>query len=192
MAGASGGWRRRDVVGAGAGLLTTLAGCVSGDPAPATEGSPSADDPATAASSWRATELTDVATGQPFAIQQFEGRPALLEFFAVWCPVCTSQQRVLGDIVDRPDAPVVISLNTDPNEDADRVREYLERHPAFDWRYAVLPASVTKALVDEFGSVIATPPAAPIVRVCPGGDADLVDGRGVKSADALLAAVEQC
>ncbi|MFB6351225.1 MAG: SDR family NAD(P)-dependent oxidoreductase, partial [Bradymonadaceae bacterium] len=39
--------------------------------------------------SWRTVDLTDVRTGEAFTISQFEGRPVLLEFFAVWCPKCT-------------------------------------------------------------------------------------------------------
>jgi hypothetical protein len=40
--------------------------------------------------------------------------------------------------------------------------------------------------------VIATPPAAPIVKVCPDGVSSLVGDRGVKPADELVSAVEQC
>lgn len=196
--------RRRSVLRLAAGAVTTaIAGCVSGG---GSEGStptatdamesnatPTPTETATAnAASWREVELTDIQSGNSFTISQFEGRPVLLEFFAVWCPVCTDQQKVLRDVTDRKDDLVVISLNTDPNEDADRVRSHLEDYDGFDWRYAIAPSAMTQSLIDQFGSVIATPPAAPIVRVCPDGAGSLVGDRGVKPADELVTAVEQC
>ncbi|MFB6361744.1 MAG: TlpA family protein disulfide reductase [Halobacteriales archaeon] len=197
---------RRSVLGLGAGAITTaLAGCLSGGgteatspTATATDGMVSTDTPPTteiataAAASWREVELTDVQTGDTFTISQFEGRPVLLQFFAVWCPKCTKQQKFLRDLTDRRDEVVVVSLNTDPNENADRVRSHLEEYDGFDWRYAIAPTDVTESLIDESGSVIATPPAVPILRMCPNGDTTLVDGRGTKSADELATAIEQC
>jgi cytochrome oxidase Cu insertion factor (SCO1/SenC/PrrC family) len=115
----------RAVLRLGAGAVTTaIAGCVSGGGTEgtsptATDAVESSDTPtptktATAnAASWREVELTDIQTGNSFTISQFEVRPVLLEFFAVWCPVCTDQQKVLRDVTDRKDDLVVISLNTD-------------------------------------------------------------------------------
>lgn len=44
------------------------------------------------------TELTDVNTGETFTPLDFTGNPVLLESFAVWCPVCLSQQRHIGSL----------------------------------------------------------------------------------------------
>jgi hypothetical protein len=41
---------------------------------------------------WRTAELTDVLTGETFRINEFRGRPVLVETFAVWCPICTTQR----------------------------------------------------------------------------------------------------
>lgn len=198
---ATDGWSRRAAIRTIAGTaLVTLAGCAAGGgrttpatPTPTAAGAetPTADASPTALS-WRETELADVATGEVFTVGQFVGQPVLLEFFAVWCPVCTEQQREMHGAGAEMDDLILISLNTDPNEDADRVREHLQRNEDFDWRYAVAPSAMTQSLVDEFGSIIANPPAAPIVRVCRDGRASLLDRRGVKPTDELVAAVEQC
>ncbi|PIO07358.1 hypothetical protein COU59_03365, partial [Candidatus Pacearchaeota archaeon CG10_big_fil_rev_8_21_14_0_10_34_12] len=41
--------------------------------------------------SWMNTELKDIRTGETFKTSDFEGKPVLLESFAVWCPTCTKQ-----------------------------------------------------------------------------------------------------
>ena len=200
------GLRRRGLLLAAGGLAAGLAGCAgggAGTPAPETEATAVAATEGTAAATdaptptpgevdWRAVPLTDVVTDETFTVAGFEGQPVLLEFFAVWCPVCTSQQEVLREVTDRLDDLVVVSLNTDPNEDAERIRDHLSNHEGFDWRYAVAPSRMTRSLIDRFGSVIANPPAAPVVRVCPNGDATLLERNGVKPADDLVAAVERC
>jgi cytochrome oxidase Cu insertion factor (SCO1/SenC/PrrC family) len=196
---------RREVTRGCAALLAALAGCASaggpGDdstetPAATTDREANTTASATggetaAGAGWRATRLTDVLTGESFSVREFEGRPVVLEFFAVWCPVCTDQQRRLRTARDRLEDLVAVSLNVDPNEDSAAVRAHA-REEGFDWRYAVAPTSMTEALVDEFGTVVTTPPAAPVVLICPDGSADLLEGRGVKSADAIEAAVDGC
>lgn len=146
----------------------------------------------TAQSTWRELELTDALSGETFTVQQFEGQPVLLEFFAVWCPVCTAQQKAVRDaLAERPDL-VPISINVDPNEGDAQVRQHVESHEGFDWRYAVASSTLTHRLIQAFGVVITNPPAAPVVRVCPDASAALLDGRGVKSAETLLASFESC
>lgn len=191
---------RRTVLSGGVGvLLAALAGCTSGGGdattsatggATATPGERTTATPG-AVDDWRAVELTDVTTGESFSIEGFDGRAVLVEFFAVWCPVCTNQQEEMGVLTDRMDDVVAVSLNVDPNEDAEQVREHASEH-GFDWHYAVAPPSMTRALVEEFGPVVTNAPAAPVVTVCPGGSVSLVEGRGVKSADALAAAFDRC
>ena len=111
-----------------------------------------ADEDATEepAAAWLAIELTDVRTGESFTIAEFADTPVLLESFAVWCPICTNQQkqvRALHETVG--DEVISIALNTDPNEDRAKVVAHLERH-GFDWRYAVAPPELILALKEEF------------------------------------------
>jgi thiol-disulfide isomerase/thioredoxin len=110
-------------------------------------------------------ELTDVATGQTFRISDFEGRPVLLESFAVWCPTCLRQQIEIAEVKEKEgDAVVHISLDTDPNEDEASVKEHIERN-GLDWYFAVSPIELTNALVDEFGLEVVNAPSAPVVGV---------------------------
>ncbi|AUV80751.1 hypothetical protein C2R22_03015 [Salinigranum rubrum] len=195
------GRSRRAVLRGSGAVLAALAGCTSGADGGGGASSDTtpmaADVTATTTGTpdtlpdWRAVELTDVTTGETFSIEGFAGRPVLVEFFAVWCPVCTSQQEEVAVLVDRTDDLVAVSLNVDPNEDAEQVRTHASEN-GFDWHYAVAPSSMTRALVEEFGTVVTNAPAAPVVTVCPGGGPSLVEGRGVKSADDLAAAFDRC
>lgn len=194
------GRTRRGFLRAGAGLMSVgLAGCTGGvgstgstrTASPAPTETPTAS-PTAGPSVWRETALTDVRTGESFTIGGFEGRPVIVEFFAVWCPICTRQQLQLRGAVDALDDLVAVSLNTDPNESAEQVRDHLSDYEGLDWQYAVAPPEVVKAFIDDFGSVIANPPSAPVVRICPDGGADLLEGQGVKSTDTLVTAVERC
>ncbi len=142
------------------------------------------------ASPWMDIELTDVATGQTFKISDFKGKPILLESFAVWCPTCLRQQREIKKVMEiAGDAIIHISLDTDPNEDADKVREHMERN-GLDWYFAVAPIELTNALIDEFGLAVVNAPSAPVILICEDQSARLLRS-GVKSADDLLAEVEE-
>ncbi len=139
---------------------------------------------------WRSAEFTDVRTGESFSVSQFAGKPVLLESFAVWCPVCTKQQREIQKLHEEiGDAVVSISLDTDPNEDAAKVLEAAQQR-GFTWRFAVSPAEITKALIEEFGPAIVNAPIAPVILVCEDQSARLL-GRGTKSAEELKAEIER-
>jgi peroxiredoxin len=42
---------------------------------------------------------------QPFSLQQFKGQPAIIHFWATWCPVCTLEQGVIHNIA--ADSPII-------------------------------------------------------------------------------------
>jgi thiol-disulfide isomerase/thioredoxin len=134
-------------------------------------------------------ELTDVATGQTFKISDFKGKPVLLESFAVWCPTCLAQQKEIKKVrQSEGDAIIHISLDTDPNEDADKIREHMERN-GLDWYFVVSPIELTNALIDEFGLTVVNAPSAPVVLISEDQSARLLRS-GVKSADDLLSEIE--
>ncbi|MBI3040141.1 MAG: redoxin family protein, partial [Chloroflexi bacterium] len=98
---------------------------------------------ATVAPAWMEIELTDVASGQKFRISDFKGKPILLESFAVWCPTCLGQQKEIKKLAENEGEAIVhISLDTDPNEDAARIKEHIERN-GLDWYFAVSPRELT-------------------------------------------------
>jgi thiol-disulfide isomerase/thioredoxin len=143
----------------------------------------------TTVAEWMDIELKDVRTGETFRISDFEGRPVLLESFAVWCPTCLAQQKEIEKLkISQGEAIVHISLDTDPNEDEDRIREHLETH-GFYWLFAVSPIELTNALIDEFGLGVVNAPGAPVVLICEDLTARYLRS-GVKTENALLEEVE--
>jgi thiol-disulfide isomerase/thioredoxin len=139
---------------------------------------------------WKYVELTDVATGEKFKIADFKGKPILIESFAVWCPTCLRQQREMKKLIESDgDAIIHISLDTDPNEDEDAVRNHINRND-LDWFFAVAPTEVTKALVDEFGIGVVNAPGAPVILVCEDLSSRFLRS-GVKSPDLLKQEITQ-
>lgn len=116
---------------------------------------------------WRNTELKDVVTGETYKISDFSGgKKVLVESFAVWCPTCTSQQKevkklhiAIGDKVES------IAINTDPNEDEEKVLKHVEKNE-FDWKYSIAESKFTQKLIEEFGISIVNAPGAPMFLVC--------------------------
>jgi thiol-disulfide isomerase/thioredoxin len=161
------------------GLLIVIAigGCVS----PEVE---------TTGADWMGITLKDVRTGETFKISDFKGKPVLLESFAVWCPTCTEQQKRTKELDSRVgDAIIHVSLDTDPNEDAEIVKEHIERN-GFDWYYAVSPIEFTNALIDEFGLKAVNAPGVPMILICEDQSTRFLRG-GIKSPDDLLSEVEK-
>jgi thiol-disulfide isomerase/thioredoxin len=142
------------------------------------------------AQDWRDIPLRDVVSGESFRISDFEGQTVLLESFAVWCPTCTKQQEEVRKLHEQiGDGVISISLDVDPNEDENLVREHAIRN-GFDWRYAVAPPELTRALIDQFGTAIVAAPSAPMILICRGEEARLLK-RGVKRADKLREEIQR-
>jgi len=142
------------------------------------------------AASWIDFELKDVATGETFKITDFNDKPILLESFAVWCPTCTKQQKTTKAFHEEVgDSVVSISIDTDPNEDENRVKEHIERN-GFNWYYAIAPAEMTKSLIDQFGIGIVNAPAVPMILIC-GDNVKKLDS-GIKSVSELKEEVANC
>jgi thiol-disulfide isomerase/thioredoxin len=146
--------------------------------------------PQPAASAWLEIELTDVSTGRTFKLSDFQGKPVLVESFAVWCPTCLKQQKEMQKLLAREgDAIIHVSLDTDPNEDEAKVKEHLERN-GLDWYFAISPIGLTEALIDDFGLSIVSAPSSPVVLICEDQSTRFLKS-GVKSADTLLSEVEK-
>lgn len=140
---------------------------------------------------WKEYELTDVRTGNSFKVADFAGKPVLLESFAVWCPSCKKQQNEVKALHEEVgDSVISIGLDADANEDAQQVLEYINEN-GYDWNYAISPSDFTQSLIAEFGVKIVNPPSAPVILVCPDGEAKLLEN-GVKDSDSLKASVAGC
>lgn len=138
------------------------------------------------ASDWRNVTLQDVQTGENFTVSGLE-KPVLVENFAVWCPTCTRQQQEIKELKKKVNITSV-SLDVDPNEDAQKVRNHIQRNN-FTWRYAVSPAGLTQMLVNRYGSSLANPPSTPIILVCSDSTRKLENG--VKTVSELQDEVNQ-
>ncbi len=115
--------------------------------------------------SWRQTQLKDVRTGQNFKVSDFAGKKVLLESFAVWCPKCKQQQDEFVKFKQEMPDVILVSLDTDPNEDEARVKDHIEKY-SYNWYFAISPAETTKVLIDDFGLEIVSAPATPVILVC--------------------------
>jgi cytochrome oxidase Cu insertion factor (SCO1/SenC/PrrC family) len=171
------------------GLILFASGCAQQTP-PDTPSDTAIPTEATSIPVWMDFELKDVITGETFKISDFAGRPVLLESFAVWCPTCTVQQIEMGNLKQSKGESIVhISVNTDPNEDEERVKEHLERH-GFDWYFAIAPIEFTNALIDEFGFNVVYAPRAPVVLICGDQTTRFLRG-GIKREAALFEEIEK-
>lgn len=134
---------------------------------------------------WINTELKDVRTGETFKISDFNGKPGLLESFAVWCPTCTKQQKEIKKLHEElGDSIVSISINTDPNEDESKILEHIKKNE-FEWYYAVSPIEMTQSLMNEFGNGIINAPSAPIILICEDLNYRKLSGFGARDVDKL-------
>jgi len=137
------------------------------------DGSADSDEGGDAAA-WLSEPLEDVLTGDSFTIWGSD-EPVLVHNFAVWCSLCDRQEERIDDLRGTFDGFTMVSLNVDPNEDADRVRDHAESN-GYDWRWAIAPPSVIDSLDDEFGASVLSPPNVPLVLVCPSGNYEQFDG----------------
>lgn len=138
---------------------------------------------------WREHEFNDVRTGDTFSINEFD-KPVLIESFAVWCPTCKKQQDNMKKLHDKVgDSVVSISINTDPNEDKDKVLEHVQRY-GYDWFFTLSPPNVTQDMIDEFGVGVVNAPSAPVILVC--GNESTLLGKGLKSTNELQQKIGEC
>jgi thiol-disulfide isomerase/thioredoxin len=134
---------------------------------------------------WMEFEMEDIRTGETFKIRDFEGKPVLLESFAVWCPTCTKQQREIKKFHEEVgDSVISISIDTDASEDASIVQAHIESND-FTWYYAISPIEMTQSLIDEFGSGVVSAPTAPMILICEDGSFRKLGGFGSRSVEEL-------
>ncbi|MCF7866406.1 hypothetical protein K9L67_02275 [Candidatus Woesearchaeota archaeon] len=136
---------------------------------------------------WKDIELKDVKTSENFKVSDFEGKKVFLETFAVYCSNCKNQQDELKTIYDE-DELIIISLNTDPSEDENKIKEHIEKNN-YSWKYSIAPVIMTERLMEEFGFIITQSAQAPIVLVCEDGSYSLLP-TGIKNAEKLEEAIE--
>jgi hypothetical protein len=138
---------------------------------------------------WATAELVDVSTGQPFRIADLvtSGTVVFVEPMAIWCTNCRAQQADAMTALSRLDRSRVVwvGLDVDPSETAEALADYGPRW-GFDHTYAIAGQDVSRALVDEFGPLVISPPSTPIIVIGTDGTITLTDF-GHKSVDQIVA-----
>ncbi len=135
---------------------------------------------------WFGLELTDVLTGEPFTMNDFDGKVVLLETMAIWCPTCRSQGdevRRLHELLGDPADLVSVSLDVDMGEDAEMLKQYAETL-GYDWHFAVAPLLVARALGNLYSAQYLNPPVSPMLIIDRDGNV-LGLPYGLKSAESL-------
>jgi hypothetical protein len=136
---------------------------------------------------WFDLEMTDVQTGQAFTINDFAGSVVLLETMAVWCPTCRTQgDQVarLHDLLGHPDDLVSVSLDVDMGEDDALLKDYAQKL-GYDWRLAVAPLLVARALGNLYSAQYLNPPLSPMLIIDREGNVLGLPFGSVKSAESL-------
>lgn len=135
---------------------------------------------------WRSVELSAVRDDETFTIEGLDD-PVVIQSFAVWCPKCERQST---EIAKLDDSVTAIGLNTDPNEDAEKVRTHAEDN-GFDWRFAVEPTEMTQSLIDEFGTTVTNAQSTPVIVDCGDGNPEFTSGAVIPTGD-LQSLAEEC
>ena len=182
-------WTRRAMLGATAGVVAGLAGCLSDGNTTPTKSEPdggltsdSAEPP-----TWLTATLTDVTTGEEFTILDAD-QPTVMHTFETWCPKCRDQQKKLDDLYQRRgDELLLVDLNIDSNFSPDQMRTYAESN-GYEWRFGIAPNAVMGSLTDDFGQEVSIAPQAPVIVVCPDGAAYEL-GKGL-TADEISSAID--
>jgi thiol-disulfide isomerase/thioredoxin len=153
---------------------------------PTTSVSTAVATPPSSKPDWFNVPLTDVRTGETFTINDFAGKVILVQTMAEWCSNCAYQQHEvtnLATLLDNPDGLVSISLDVDVKEDPASLKKYVD-YFGFDWRFAVAPLEVARALGNLYSAEYLNPPLEPMLIIDRSGN---VYGLpyGFKSANAL-------
>jgi cytochrome oxidase Cu insertion factor (SCO1/SenC/PrrC family) len=168
-----------------------LAACATSASTTAVE--PVAGEPVAAANTpdWFNIELTDAQTGETFTMNDFAGKVVLVETMAMWCPNCVVQAnevRNLHNLLGNPDDLVSVSLDVDVNEDRASLKEYAAGY-GFDWRFAVAPLEVARALGNLYSAQYLNPPLSPMLIIDRSGSVHHLE-YGLKNAETLQKSLE--
>lgn len=140
---------------------------------------------------WFKIAMTDVRSGKTFAINDFAGKVVLIETIAQWCPNCLFQQaemRNLRQQLGNPEDLIVISLDVDVREDEASLKKYTADF-GYDWRFAVAPLEVARALGNLYSAEYLNPPLDPMLLIDRQGNVYQLP-YGLKKADTLQKTLE--
>lgn len=130
-------------------------------------------------------DLVDVVSGETFTLRQLAAdRPVLVETMAIWCTTCQAQQREVVVAHERAEFHSV-GINVDPNERAEDLAEYAERH-GFDWRFVKADAGLVQLFTDAYGFAVTNPPSTPTFIISTDGLIRALPFGKVRGAEELI------
>ena len=137
---------------------------------------------------WATAPLTDVVTGSQFSLSSLaaEGKVVFVETMAIWCTNCRAQQReaVLAFAELDPSRVVWVGLDVETSETADALARYRDEN-GFPFTYAIADRSISRALAEDFGDVVLSPPSVNLIIL--GGDGRISHLTGHHTASELSA-----
>lgn len=140
---------------------------------------------------WFKITLTAVGSDETFTIKDFKGKVVLVETLAMWCSNCLKQQgqvKLLHNQLDERDDFVSLGIDIDPNENADALLSYINKHE-FNWVYTVAPVEVSREIGQLYGDQFLNPPSTPMLIIDKDGEVHPLPF-GIKSAEELLDALK--
>lgn len=136
---------------------------------------------------WQAASLTNAETGAAFTLADFPEKTVFVELIATWCTNCRAQQGQVRAAREQlgEEQYVFISLSVEPNDTTEGLASYRVREN-FPWIFAVAPAEMISALVEQFGRTITNPPSTPHFVISPSGAISPLM-TGIHASDQLVA-----
>ncbi|HEV2072370.1 MAG TPA: hypothetical protein VGR29_01895 [Thermomicrobiales bacterium] len=133
---------------------------------------------------WQTLTMTDVRTGEDFAVGDFLGCTVYVETMATWCINCMIQmENVAAALPDLdPDQHVVVSISIETELASEDLAKYADNSD-FDWVFSVASPEMLKAIVDAFGRDALVPSITPHVIVYPDGTAGSLQTGGASPED---------
>ena len=138
---------------------------------------------------WQTLAVTNVATGEPFTLADFQGQTVFVEPMATWCSNCRTQQfEVQQAQAQLGDDVVFVGLSLETSLPAADLARYAEGN-GFDWTYAVMSPELLAGLADEFGRSITSAPSTPHFIIRPDGSFSELS-TGIHSAAEIITQIE--
>lgn len=153
---------------------------------PSAEPTAVTDTSAYNAPEWTSLELVNARTGEMFTLADFAGKTVFIEPMATWCSNCRTQQGNVAQAMSQLDADefVFISLSVGENISNETLASYADRND-FPQVFAIANDDLTRALIDNFGFSVTTPPSTPHFTISPTGTISSLS-TGVKNADSFV------